>query len=300
MPDVTGQPQLEARTALERGGFEVGVDQQAQCADPGIVFEQSPPPGELVDEGSRVNLVVSAGQQVRVPELAGSQLASARMALSKRDLLADATEQRSSRVDEGRVISSAPIAGEQVACKSTVGLAVSSGVRLATVPDLLGSDQGAAESALRRRGFIADVEVTDSDEPEGTVLEQSPPGGAELRRGGRVTITVSSGAGSVIVPDVVGQPEDTAIAILTERGATDIRVVRQISEVQADDGRVTDQAPSAGSRILAGERVTIFVASFQEPPPEQTTTSTTSTTTEPPPATTSTTTSSTTTSEPPP
>ena len=52
---------------------------------------------------------------------------------------------------------------------------------------------------------------------------------------------------------------------------TSIRVVEQETDDQTQDDRVTDQAPSAGTRIRAGDRVTIFVAVFVEPevPPEE-------------------------------
>ena len=74
----------------------------------------------------------------------------------------------------------------------------------------------------------------------------------------------------MVVPNVTGQPEDTAIATLQARNVTNIRVIEQTTDDATQDGRVTDQAPSAGTRIRAGDRVTIFVAVFEEEePPEE-------------------------------
>jgi beta-lactam-binding protein with PASTA domain len=50
---------------------------------------------------------------------------------------------------------------------------------------------------------------------------------------------------------------------------TNIKVVEQETDDETLDDRVTDQAPSAGTRIRQGDRVTIFVAVFVEPPPEE-------------------------------
>ena len=41
---------------------------------------------------------------------------------------------------------------------------------------------------------------------------------------------------------------------------TNIKVVEQETDDATQDGRVTDQAPAAGTRIRQGDRVTIFVA----------------------------------------
>jgi len=59
-------------------------------------------------------------------------------------------------------------------------------------------------------------------------------------------------------------------------------VVEQDVDDRSDDGRVLQQAPQAGSRVLSGDRVTIVVGVFTEPE----TTTTTDTTTTPVPDTT--------------
>jgi serine/threonine-protein kinase len=147
----------------------------------------------------------------------------------------------------------------------------SKGANLITVPDVLGLQESQAETMLRDAGFVPDVETENSDEPEGTVIAEDPGPGSRLEKGEIVTITVSTGAGSVVVPDVEGQPRDTAISILQGRGVTNIKVVEQETDDPTQDDRVTDQAPSAGTRIRQGDRVTIFVAVFveEEPPPEE-------------------------------
>jgi serine/threonine-protein kinase len=147
---------------------------------------------------------------------------------------------------------------------------VSKGAELVSVPDVLGLQESAAEAALRDAGLIPNVETENADEPDGTVIAEDPGPGSRLEKGSEVVITVSTGAGSIVVPNVEGQPRDTAIATLQGRDVTNIKVVEQDTDDPTQDDRVTDQAPSAGTRIRQGDRVTIFVAVFveeEEPPP---------------------------------
>ena len=73
------------------------------------------------------------------------------------------------------------------------------------------------------------------------MIDQDPGAGAELLRGDQVTIVVSSGAGSVIVPDVVGQSEDSARSSLGSRGLA-------VDVVEQDDRRPQRRRPGARSR----------------------------------------------------
>jgi len=116
----------ESRRVLERIALEVLVTGEVINAAPrGTVLSQDPPEGTVVDAGSIVQLVVSAGQ-AKVPELSGFILAEARDALRKAKL-------QIGKVDEieiedpnqqGRVASQLPVAGELVAEGSKVDVVV--------------------------------------------------------------------------------------------------------------------------------------------------------------------------------
>jgi serine/threonine-protein kinase len=271
VPAVTGESVAEARAKLEGLGFEVNERPQPFCSPAGTVTEQDPLAQTEAAEGSEVLLTVSEGLGVRVPPLRNQPVARARERLEDADLLADTREQASRDIDNGRVITSEPPPGEQVECQSVVTLVVSTGANLVTLPDVLGDSQEGAVSELERLGFIVDVDTSDRDEPEGTVVGQDPGPGSRLLRGTRVTIVVSTGAGSVIVPDVEGQSESAAVNTLQSRGLS-VDVVGQETDDQSEDGRVLEQAPGPGTRVRQGDTVTIFVGDFQEPvtiePPE--------------------------------
>jgi eukaryotic-like serine/threonine-protein kinase len=267
VPTVVGESETSARALLEGRGFEVNALPRPACTEAGEVIEQDPAAGEQADEGSTVTLTVSTGQQVTVPPVRNLSAARARERLRGEDLLIVQSPRFSDTVRAGRAIGTDPPAGTQVPCQSSVTLLVSRGANLAVVPSVIGLQQSAAQSRLEARNFVVDVDTRNADEPEGQVIDQSPGEGSRIEEGSRVTIVVSTGAGSVVMPDVVGQPEDTARSTLIARGATNIRIVERSTNEESEDGLVLDQAPSPGTRILSSDQVTIFVGAF-EPPPE--------------------------------
>ena len=174
-------------------------------------------------------------------------------------------EVNSNGVEEGNVVETEPATGEKVECESVVTILVSKGAQLVDVPDVTGQQEADAVAAIEGAKLIADVDEEDSDLPAGQVIRQSPAGGTEAKKDAVVTLVVSNGEGTVNVPNVIGQPENTAISTLRSRGAANITVVEQETEDQSQDGRVTDQAPAAGTQIRASDEVTIYVGVYVEP-----------------------------------
>jgi eukaryotic-like serine/threonine-protein kinase len=270
VPTVIGESEDDATQILEDAGFDVTDNNFESCEEAGTVTEQDPAAGSSADKGSTVEISVSLGLTVRVPDVVGKPSGEATQILGRDQLQVQERRVFSDSVANGRVVRTNPGAGQEIDCEGTVTLFVSRGQDLQPVPDVLGQTRSSAESELRDAGFIPNVETENSDEPEDTVIGQDPGPGGAVPTGSEVVITVSNGAGSVVVPNVIGQPEDTAINTLQGRGATNIRVVEQETTDQSDDGRVIDQAPSAGTRIRSGDRVTLFVGVFveEEPPPD--------------------------------
>jgi serine/threonine-protein kinase len=267
VPNVLEEPLTEARARLTTAGFEVDETFAPTCSPANTVTEQNPPAGSDADEGAAVRLTVSSGLRVQVPSTSGLPIARASRRIDRADLLPETRDRPSRNVDPGRVIESDPAAGQEVDCRSTVTLLVSSGPNLVTLPDVLGDQEETAEAELQGLGLLVNVETRDDDAPEGTVIGQSPGPGSELTRGAQVTIIVSTGAGSVIVPGVVGQSEDSARETLESRGL-DPEGVTQETDDQSEDGRVIEQSPSAGTRVRQGDPVTIVIGRFVEPEPE--------------------------------
>jgi serine/threonine protein kinase len=190
--DVTGQDVDTATRALTNDGFVVGQQTPQASADveEGQVIETDPPANTQVEEGSTINLVVSSGPApVQIPNLTGYTYDRAKETLEGLGLKVDKQLQDS---DEPRdqVINTDPFSGSEAEAGSTVTLIVSRGQ--ATVPDLVGQDEQAAQDALDELGLKYEVtEDPNSTEPAGTVVRQSPTSGQRVAIGTTITLTVS-------------------------------------------------------------------------------------------------------------
>ena len=170
----------------------------------GKVYKQSPSPGVTVSRGDTVSYYVSRGTpQVSVPDLSGLDQSGAAGALQAVGLvLGTPTQQTSTTVPAGQVISQYPVAGTSVAKGSTVTIVVSSGSPSpsgtpsptgtpVTVPSVLTMPLAAAEQLLTNDGFVvAPPKYGTSTLGAGIVYDQSPKGGAATTSGSTVTIWV--------------------------------------------------------------------------------------------------------------
>ncbi len=127
------------------------------------------------------------------------------------------------------------------------------------VPTVIGVDQTRAETTLRGAGFEVAVKSVPSDNPSGTVTEQDPTAGSEADEGSTVTITVSSGLGTVVVPEVTGQRAKQARSTLEGKGFDVQEDSRPSSTVRA--GLAIDTEPPAGTELEQGGRVILVVSS---------------------------------------
>ena len=123
VPDLSGQTREEAEEALEEAGLTVEVVEEHSDSVPtaGEVISQSLDPGEEIDEGSVVEVVVSAGPlTIELPDLRGQPVEDAVAELQDEDLAVEVVrEPRPSvgpfvRGEEGLVEETDPTPGSAV------------------------------------------------------------------------------------------------------------------------------------------------------------------------------------------
>jgi len=122
------------------------------------------------------------------------------------------------------------------------------------VPRVVGIDVGVARTRLAQEGLaLAIDEERFSSLPKGTVMEQRPAPGIELRRGE----AVSAGSEDFGMPDLVGTGVAYARGQLEGKGL-EIRVVQEPSDQTSDTVLATN--PAAGSSMRTGDIVSLTVA----------------------------------------
>ena len=133
----------------------------------------------------------------------------------------------------------------------------------AAVPDVVGTEQAAAVSALQRAGFATDVvKKTSAERPEGTVISTDPKGGTEADKGSTVRVNVSSGPGTVDVPSVDGLTRSQARDRL-ERAGFEIEERRESSET-VPSGKAIRTSPPAKTTVKKGSQVILLISSGVE------------------------------------
>ncbi len=127
------------------------------------------------------------------------------------------------------------------------------------VPDVVGQQSSVATADLSNRGFRVQVHRSESGEPVGQVVGQSPEGGTKVDRHSTVVLQVSSGPGTVQVPLVVGLKESTATRALNRRGLTVDSSSQHSTTVPK--GEVISTSPVDGTTVQKGSRVHLIVSS---------------------------------------
>ncbi|HVM17780.1 MAG TPA: PASTA domain-containing protein [Gaiellaceae bacterium] len=193
VPAVVRLTEEDARDRLQERGFQVEVERAANEAPPGIVFAQTPGAGRTLPDGATVTIHVSEGPDTTaVPSVVGLPEPQALERLEGAELEAE-REQVFSEEPQGVVVAQEPAAGEEVERGSSVRIQVSQGSGRVEVPDVVGLLVDEARAALAEQDLEANVVEVPSREPQGTVVAQSPAGGAEATRGDRVRLNVSRG-----------------------------------------------------------------------------------------------------------
>jgi beta-lactam-binding protein with PASTA domain/tRNA A-37 threonylcarbamoyl transferase component Bud32 len=207
-------------------------------------------------------LLAGGGKTYAVPLVNGEPVATAQAQITANHLRSNVISQPDSNVNKGLVIRSSPQEGNNVPANTLVTLYVSTGAAPVAVPNVVGQQEAAAQSALQARGFQvkANSDPT-SSAPTGQVTSQSPNGGT-APPGSTVTITVSGGA--VTVPSVVGESQQTATQVLTTAGFQ-VNVQQGSGPAQYANGMVFNQVPAANGTAAKGSTVTIYVQTGQSP-----------------------------------
>jgi len=128
------------------------------------------------------------------------------------------------------------------------------------VPSVIDLTQDQAVAKLRTSGFGSAISTATSKTEKGKVIVQSPQAGQRYPAKTTVNITVSSGPGEVLVPDVTGFTVDSAKAAIKSYGLT-VGKDTLVNDPKVDKGKVIETLPKAGDTVVSGSAVVLSVAS---------------------------------------
>jgi beta-lactam-binding protein with PASTA domain len=276
VPDVVGDKAPAAIRALRAKGLSAQPASVTSNKAKGTVVSEGPAAGASVAKGSTVSIRVSRGPS-RVPNVVGQTRAAAVSVLKAAGFTAAVFVVPSTQ-PKNTVVAQRPHAGTSSPRGTKVRLNVSSGAPPAggppppppqppaskSVPDVTGQAQEAAQRQLNAIGFKSRVVYVPSDQPQGTIVSQSPGGGSSAKVGTRITLNASLGpnpAAGQVVPKVIGVDPQTATARLENAGFK-VQQLTQKTSARSQNGNVVDCQPAAGVHAPAGSTVTIYVGRF--------------------------------------
>jgi eukaryotic-like serine/threonine-protein kinase len=125
VPDVTGQDETAAVTALRGKGLSAVVRERPSSEPQGTVVSQSPASGVEVDQGTSITIFVSNGQVREVPDVTGLSQSDAEAQLEDAGFRPSVrTTPTEEPEEEGTVLSQSPRGGVERRENSTVTLSV--------------------------------------------------------------------------------------------------------------------------------------------------------------------------------
>jgi serine/threonine-protein kinase len=201
--------------------------------------------------------------EVEVPDLVGRSLLQAEQIARQQGVVLEVAERAySATAPQDVILAQDEPPGKRVKQGRRIGVVVSLGPQLVTVPDVVRQPVQAAQLALEtaRLRLGALQEGYDDVVRPGFVIRQDPPAGARVQIDSPVTLVISRGPAQVEMPTLLGRTLAEARRLLEDRGLV-IAHVRTVPVADAVSGVVVEQSPAAGALVRPGQTaITVAVS----------------------------------------
>jgi serine/threonine-protein kinase len=273
VPDLTNKSPTDAVQQLTDLGFRGKVVQNPVANDQvaeNIVYQQDPAKDTEID--AKTGTITLTYNPTKAPftlgNFVGAQIDDVIKVLDDANVPYQRTDVESDQ-PLGIVLAQDPPPGE-VPGNTVVKLTVSKGPAKVVVPNVVNISSDSAANQLGALGLITTTQSEANDLiPAGNVIRTDPAAGAEVDKGGTITLVVSTGATPVQVPNVVGMSESQARDALQNANLKSRVVQVDVPFGSPQANVVIDQNPAAGESAAPGSTVTIQVGN---PGPAPTTT----------------------------
>ena len=138
------------------------------------------------------------------------------------------------------------------------------------VPNLLTMTVEQAEKQLQGSNFTLKVkeDPEDSDQPEGTIIEQYPKGGRKVKGKHEIEVTLSNGkgapeAGKEFALNNYKSEEYRQAQIELERLGLDV-VIEWEKDSTVAEGYIIRQTPAEGTKVKKGDKITLVVSQIAD------------------------------------
>ena len=281
MIEITGFSFEKAEDELKELGLGIVIkDYKDTSVKDGTVLEQSVKKGEKVKPGTVIEVVIDGvdpEDAVAIVSYVGFTEADAENSLKALGFKVDKQYKTSDTVAKGYVISQTPNSGKSVK-GSRITIVISEGKKKVAVPgDLVGKDIATVKQTLEGLGFVVSTVEQNDANAKGIVLKVDGAG-TQKEIGSTITVTVSKGSNSVLVPTgLTGKKASEVQKKLEELGF----VVNMVQQYNAQPEGVVFKVDNENTQQPKGATITIYISLGEEPTSEPTTEPSTEPSTEP-------------------
>ena len=196
LPNFVSMTEEEAKAKANESSLSLQIEEQYdRNVEAGKVISQDPVYMEnyMIKENSIVKIVISKGTDIKkVPKVVGLKYEEAKDKIEEQSLNVEKVEESSDKVEAGYVIRQDPEQDSEANSGETVKVYVSTGAKMITMENVIGSKEADAKTKLTKKGFEVDVVYEeDTSKDDGIVLKQSIDIGKEVKDGSKVTLTVN-------------------------------------------------------------------------------------------------------------
>lgn len=197
MPNLVGQTRQAAQQKLIALGLNLNIKIEPEssptekyAAD--TVTRHEPMQEAVLSVGDTVTLYYSIGRgDVTIPKVKGRDLENVKKILEGNFEVIAIPE--ASDLDEGIVIRTDPAENTKTERGRTITVYYSIGPEMITIPDTFGNTIANAEKSITALGLKYEIKEEYSEHEAGTVYNQLPAAGVEVKKGSTVTLFISKG-----------------------------------------------------------------------------------------------------------
>ena len=199
--------------------------------------------------------------EIAVPDVKNMTVVEAQKLLEEKEFKVELEEKYGdpAQFKPGTVMEQSPKAGEKRKQRSLIILTICKGAELKGVPEVVGMSLSKAENTLLNAGFKVGKLTKKHVEGQriGAVLAQSPKAMDKAPKGSGIDLVINEG--DKPVPNLIGKPIDEAKRLLEQAGLK-LGEVKEVNDHSAVKNVVLASNPNAGTKIGAGDAVSISVA----------------------------------------
>lgn len=273
LPDVIGQTEEKAAQILQSNSLQIARqgEEYSDTIEKGNVIRLQQSAGEVLEPGIRINkntkvfFVISAGQQYIMENYVGMKEEDAKEKLQSIAIDMSVEQVYSEKYAAGIIMTQDIAVGEKVSSDTVIHFHVSKGVQPFKLKDYVGKSVEAAAAYAKQKGLKTSIKkVYNTKVKKGFVVSQMPKSGVEVKKGDKLSLTVSKGPKLYKVPNLVRKTEKQAAEALKKHHLKLGKITREYNST-IPEGLVIRQSDVAGKQLVKNSQIAIVVSLGEKP-----------------------------------